>query len=295
MRERKSIKLRVDMNEDTKFKIIDRKPERDLIYCIWIKLLLLAGKVNKEGELHLSKSIPYTIETLAIEFNRDANQVKLALNVFLELEMIELTKHNIYKVKNFVKHQNIKVKEKNNSLDHIKGYNKEVDNTVDRDNSIQSENQNIENNAQDNFQSLNKEDVIHRSFENKIDMILSKKEKFENKTIDIRNDDDLKEYDMSLDIKSMNQHKKECIAKEESKEKKEKKLETNFNVANDIKVIKQDTIIQEKRTSGNPKKKTKEFKDGFQNMKEKFVSETVERLGEFKEKKDDKVLFQIDF
>ena len=38
MRERKNIKLRVDMNEDTKFKIIDRKPERDLIYCIWIKL-----------------------------------------------------------------------------------------------------------------------------------------------------------------------------------------------------------------------------------------------------------------
>ena len=66
MRERKNIKLRVDMNEDTKFKIIDRKPERDLIYCIWIKLLLLAGKVNKEGELYLSRNIAYTLETLAI-------------------------------------------------------------------------------------------------------------------------------------------------------------------------------------------------------------------------------------
>lgn len=123
MRERKNIKLRVDMNEDTKFKIIDRKPERDLIYCIWIKLLLLAGKVNKEGELYLSRNIPYTLETLAIEFNRDDKQVRLALDVFLELEMIELTKHNVYKVKNFAKHQNIKVKEQDNELDHIKDEN----------------------------------------------------------------------------------------------------------------------------------------------------------------------------
>ena len=73
---------------------------------------MLAGKVNLEGELYLSKSIPYTIETLAIEFNRDVAQIKLALDIFIELEMLELTEANTYKVKNFVKHQNIKVKEK---------------------------------------------------------------------------------------------------------------------------------------------------------------------------------------
>ena len=32
MRERKVVKLRVDMYEDTKFKIIDMKPERDIIH-----------------------------------------------------------------------------------------------------------------------------------------------------------------------------------------------------------------------------------------------------------------------
>lgn len=67
------------MYEDTKFKIIDTKPERDLIYYIWTRILTLAGKVNLEGELYLSKNIPYTIETLAREFNRSAEQVKLAL------------------------------------------------------------------------------------------------------------------------------------------------------------------------------------------------------------------------
>ena len=112
MRERKVVKLRVDMYEDTKFKIIDMKPERDLIQYIWTRLITLAGKVNLEGDLYMSKNLPYTIETLAIEFNRDCKQIKLALDIFIELEMIELTEANIYRVKNFAKHQNIKVKEK---------------------------------------------------------------------------------------------------------------------------------------------------------------------------------------
>ncbi|CUU45370.1 hypothetical protein BCD96_005548 [Clostridium beijerinckii] len=60
----------------------------------------------------MSKNIPYTIETLSIEFNRDIDQVELALNVLMELEMIEVTEHKVYRVKNFAKHQNIKVKEK---------------------------------------------------------------------------------------------------------------------------------------------------------------------------------------
>jgi len=117
MRERKTVKLRIDMYDDTKSKIIDMKPERDLIHYVWTRFVVLAGKVNLEGDLYLSKNIPYTIETLAIEFNRGAYQVKLALDVLIELEMIELADNNVYRVKNFAKHQNIKVKEKIKSND----------------------------------------------------------------------------------------------------------------------------------------------------------------------------------
>lgn len=60
----------------------------------------------------MSKSIPYTVETLAIEFNRDMDDVEIALNVLIEFEMIEFTEEKVYRVKNFAKHQNIKVKEK---------------------------------------------------------------------------------------------------------------------------------------------------------------------------------------
>lgn len=287
MRERKSVKLRVDMNEDTKFKIIDQKPERDLIYCIWIKLVLLAGKVNKEGELHLSSSIPYTIETLAIEFNRDVNQVKLALNVFLELEMIEIVKHNIYKVKNFVKHQNIKVKEEN----------KEADNQIK-----------LENNIQDDSEVLNKKDEAQKTLERKIDINISekeknKKEKLKDNKIDKIKNQDIKECAVSFDMKNIvnkdveniKQYDKKSIVKEESINRKEENLKTNFNTANDIEVVKPNIMMEDKKTSRNSKKKTEIFKDGFQDIKEKYVSETFEELGEFKERKGDKLLFKVDF
>ena len=97
---------------DTKFKIIDMKPERDLIHYVWNRIVLLAGKVNLEGDLYISKNIPYTIETLAIEFNRDIDQIKLALEVLMELEMIEFSEDKIYRVKNFAKHQDIKLRKK---------------------------------------------------------------------------------------------------------------------------------------------------------------------------------------
>ncbi len=108
MRERKFVRLRVDMYEDTKFKIIDRMPERNVVHYVWTRLLALCGKVNLNGELYMSKNIPYTIETLAIEFNREVAEVSLALDTFIKLEMVELMADGVYVVKNFVKHQNIK-------------------------------------------------------------------------------------------------------------------------------------------------------------------------------------------
>ena len=112
MRERKYVKLRSDMYEDTKFKIIDTKPERDMIHYVWTRLLTLVAKINLAGDLFMSRNLPYTIETLAIELNRSEEQIKAAIDVFLELEMIELIEGEIYRVKNFAKHQNIKVVEK---------------------------------------------------------------------------------------------------------------------------------------------------------------------------------------
>lgn len=143
MRERKYVKFRVDMFEDTKFKIIDRIPERDVIHYIWVRIVALAGKINLEGNLYMSKNIPYTVETLAIEFNRDANQIKLALNTFIKLEMVEVTEENIYKVKNFAKHQNSKIKS-NDKEGETKKEGSDLKNEETKVN-VNAENQKLEN------------------------------------------------------------------------------------------------------------------------------------------------------
>ncbi len=135
MSERKIVKLRVDMYSDTKFKIIDTMEDRDLIHYIWTRLLTLAGKVNLEGELYLSKSIPYTIETLALEFNRSAKKVALALKIFMDLEMVELNKDNVYIVRNFAKHQNIKSKKKEHHIDKLETVDN-IEGVVDKSNDI---------------------------------------------------------------------------------------------------------------------------------------------------------------
>ncbi|MDS0527040.1 phage replisome organizer N-terminal domain-containing protein [Clostridium sp. SHJSY1] len=150
MKERKYVKLRVDMYEDTKFKMIDMKPERDLIHYVWSRIITLAGKVNLEGELYLSKNMPYTEETLAIEFNRDAFQVKSALNILIELEMLELSEEKVYKVKNFAKHQNIKVTEKK------KAQHKEE---IRKDETI-GENDNVNNEKEQVEKEINNEKII---------------------------------------------------------------------------------------------------------------------------------------
>ena len=296
MRERKNIKLRVDMNEDTKFKIIDRKPERDLIYCIWIKLLLLAGKVNKEGELYLSRNIAYTLETLAIEFNRDDKQVRLALDVFLELEMIELTKHNAYKVKNFAKHQNIKVKEQDSELDYIKDENTLVNNQGTIEDDIEAESQSMGKDINDEDIELNDEELCINTNQGERDKCNSDK-------IDKIKDGKFNEDMVILGMKDLIGEEVANIKeqKESGMEQVYNKLDNNLSNSkinksqiNDTKNVDKNIVVVDKRKKSNSKKNNNIVKDGFQDLKEKYVSETWEGFGCFKEEKGDKVIMEFD-
>ncbi|BCZ45463.1 hypothetical protein psyc5s11_15300 [Clostridium gelidum] len=218
MRERKYVKFTVDMYNDTKFKIIDIKPERDLIHYVWTRIVTLAGKVNLEGDLYMSKTLPYTIETLAIEFNRGEDQIKLALDVFMELEMLELIEGNVYRVKNFAKHQNIKVKEKinpKNKDDEVKS--KEVvlkeasKNEIDDNKNTEAENKTIRNQAEvvrihdrGNLEipssSINKVDNTSNNSQDNILMLLdTKKNKKANKNKKKGKSSDINDEEDALD------------------------------------------------------------------------------------------------
>ena len=105
------IKLRVDMFDDEKIKIIQSMPEGDAILVIWIRIIALAGKCNAKGVLLIEDEFPYSDEMLATIFNKPLATVRLALGTFEKFRMIERTEKGIY-ISNFEKHQNTEGMEK---------------------------------------------------------------------------------------------------------------------------------------------------------------------------------------
>lgn len=120
----------------------------------------------------MSSNIPYTVKTLALEFNRSTEKIKLALDVFVELEMVEVNEESVYVVKNFVKHQNIKTKQKDTEVKQdTKNRNKSEILNLDNDTS-NNEDISIENEIDNiNINSISKsinglDDKNNRNIEN---------------------------------------------------------------------------------------------------------------------------------
>src|SRR5437868_10281583 len=85
------IKIRTAMFDDEKIRLIETMPAADTLLLIWVKLLMLAGKINSGGgEICLSQRVVYTAEMLATVFHHKLATVKLALKTFEELGMIEI-------------------------------------------------------------------------------------------------------------------------------------------------------------------------------------------------------------
>ena len=116
MSEVKWIKLNVDMFDDEKIKIIQAMPDGDALLVVWIKLIALAGKTNDGGYIYISENIPYTEDMLAVIMNKPLLTIRLAMDTFKNLDMLENDTKGIYLV-NFEKHQSLekmeKIKEQN--------------------------------------------------------------------------------------------------------------------------------------------------------------------------------------
>ncbi len=106
------IKLRVDMFDDEKIKIIQSMPEGDTILVIWIRIIALAGKCNAKGLVLIEDEFPYSDEMLATIFNKPLATVRLALGTFEKFRMIERTEKRYLYFQIFEKHQNTEGMEK---------------------------------------------------------------------------------------------------------------------------------------------------------------------------------------
>lgn len=118
MAEVKWIKLCVDFFNNKKIRYIETLPHYESILLIWIRLLCLAGSINDDGFIYVTKDIPLDSQLLAIQFNESKEIVDAALNTFEELGMIYKA-GNFYCIKNWEKYQNIA------GLEHIKEINRQ--------------------------------------------------------------------------------------------------------------------------------------------------------------------------
>lgn len=118
MAEVKWIKLVSDMFDNRKIKQIRKMPEGDAIIVIWFQILCLAGNQGNKGLVYFSENIPYTDEMLSVEFDRNINTIRLAMNVFVKFEMIEVVNDFIL-ISNWERYQSAE------KIESIREYNRE--------------------------------------------------------------------------------------------------------------------------------------------------------------------------
>jgi predicted phage replisome organizer len=84
----KWIKLYVDMFDNRKIKFIRKLPDGNDILLCWIMIMASAGKCNTGGYIFLTENIPYTPEILANEYEMPLSTIKLAIETFKRLNMV---------------------------------------------------------------------------------------------------------------------------------------------------------------------------------------------------------------
>lgn len=107
----KWIKMSTDLFNNRKIKQIERMQDGDAIIVIWLKLLVLAAEINDGGDVYFLKSVPFSEESLAVEFGRSVEIIALALRTFEAYGMIEIKDHAITII-NWERYQNIEGMEK---------------------------------------------------------------------------------------------------------------------------------------------------------------------------------------
>jgi predicted phage replisome organizer len=106
MSELKWIALKCGMFDHAKIRCIEAMPDGETLLVCWVKILTQAGKTNAGGFIFLAEKVPFTVEQLAVVFSRPLNTVRLALETFRRLNMIEIEDGGLIKVTGWEEHQN---------------------------------------------------------------------------------------------------------------------------------------------------------------------------------------------
>jgi predicted phage replisome organizer len=100
------LKLNPSIFDDTKIKIIRKNKEGDKFFNIWIWCLCNAMNSTDPGFLLIGEGIPFEIENISDDIQIDEEITEKAIELFIKLNMIEVTENGYY-ITNFEKHQNL--------------------------------------------------------------------------------------------------------------------------------------------------------------------------------------------
>ena len=98
-------KVDIEILNDSKVKMLRKMPAGDTLFVLWIGLLSLAMKADDPGTVELGRGIPFSPDMLSAELDIDISVVRMGLETFARLRMIEILPGDTIFVSNFEKHQ----------------------------------------------------------------------------------------------------------------------------------------------------------------------------------------------
>lgn len=94
------IKVCTDIFDNEKMKKLLRNREGDAYFRVWIQMLTLAGKSNRDGAILLGENIPMSKDDLAKAVHKTLNKLETIIQSLCELDMIFIENDTIY-IKNW--------------------------------------------------------------------------------------------------------------------------------------------------------------------------------------------------
>lgn len=100
------VKLYIDMFGKPKMNKIRRLTDGDRILLFWVMLIASAGRCNAGGKIFITERVPFTNEDLADEFKFEISTIELALQKFIEMDMISMDEEGFIFITNWEEYQN---------------------------------------------------------------------------------------------------------------------------------------------------------------------------------------------
>ena len=128
----KWIKVSTGIFDDEKILMIESMPGGYEILAVWFKLLVLAGKQNNSGVFMIGK-IPCTTKLLASVFRMKESTVKNAIDVFCDMEMVDIV-DGVITIPKWGKHQSLDGvrKKREAQREYMREYRKKQKNVIRR-------------------------------------------------------------------------------------------------------------------------------------------------------------------